>query len=166
MRWGSLHTTSWTKLLYWPMFRFKISWQGPSTRSKRARSSFTHLRVHLAFTVAARGLFRSRAISPEEKEERKEWFVQCSMLNEISIELHYTAYSVGINSRMLVVCGQRFNTAGVMLKATSAKLFDKWLGLVMLPRLARCWLPLLWSEGHVVQIISRMLQVRSCCWQY
>lgn len=163
MRWGSLHTTSWTKLLYWPMFRFKISWQGPSTRSKRARSSFTHLRVHLAFTVAARGLFRSRAISPEE---RKEWFVHCSMLNEISIELHYIAYSVGTNSRMLVVCGQRFNTTGVMLKATSAKSFDKWLGLVMLPRLARCWLPLLWYEGHVVQIISRMLQVRSCCWQY
>lgn len=58
------HTTSCTKLLYWEMFRFRISTHGPSTRSKRALSSFTHLRGPAALTVAARGRFRSRAISP------------------------------------------------------------------------------------------------------
>ena len=72
MNWETFYTTSWTKLLYWPMFRFKISWQGPSTRSNRARSSFTHFSVPLALTVAARGLFSSRAISPggQRREER------------------------------------------------------------------------------------------------
>lgn len=62
------HTTSCTKLLYWEMFRFRISTHGPSTRSKRALSNFTHLRWPTALTVAARGRFRSRAISPRRGE--------------------------------------------------------------------------------------------------
>lgn len=66
-----LHTTNWTKLLYWLMFLLRMSWQGPSTRSKRARSSLTHFRVDLAVTVAARGLFNSRAISPNWKEKER-----------------------------------------------------------------------------------------------
>ena len=47
------------------MFLLRISEQGPSTRSKRGRSSFTHLRGPRATTVAARGRFRRSAISPE-----------------------------------------------------------------------------------------------------
>ena len=72
---GSAHTKSCTKLLYFSMFRLRISWQGPSTRSNLARSSLTHLRVPSALTVAARGLFNSRAISPEKKilEKRGEF---------------------------------------------------------------------------------------------
>lgn len=46
------------------MFLLRISEQGPSTRSKRGRSSFTHLRGPRATTVAARGRFRRSAISP------------------------------------------------------------------------------------------------------
>ena len=46
------------------MFLLRISEQGPSTRSKRGRSSFTHLRGPRATTVAARGRFSSSAISP------------------------------------------------------------------------------------------------------
>ena len=46
------------------MLRFKMSWHGPKTRSKRARSNFTHFILPLARTVAARGRLRRRAISP------------------------------------------------------------------------------------------------------
>lgn len=52
------------KLLYRWMFLLRISEQGPSTRSKRGRSSFTHLSGPRATTVAARGRFSSSAISP------------------------------------------------------------------------------------------------------
>ncbi|TNN74616.1 hypothetical protein EYF80_015163 [Liparis tanakae] len=41
-----------------------MSEQGPRTRSKRGRSSFTHFRGPRATTVAARGRFISSAISP------------------------------------------------------------------------------------------------------
>lgn len=58
------HTVREMKLLYLWMFLFRISEHGPSTRSKRGRSSFTHLRGPRATTVAARGRFSSRAISP------------------------------------------------------------------------------------------------------
>lgn len=57
-------TVSEMKLLYLWMFLLRISEQGPSTRSKRGRSSFTHLRGPRATTVAARGRFSSSAISP------------------------------------------------------------------------------------------------------
>ena len=65
------YTTSWTKLLYWVMLRFRMSAQGPITRSKRSRSSLTHLREPRAMTVAARGRFRTRAISPDMKKGNK-----------------------------------------------------------------------------------------------
>lgn len=58
------HTVREIKLLYLWMFLLRISEQGPSTRSKRGRSSFTHFRGPRATTVAARGRFNSRAISP------------------------------------------------------------------------------------------------------
>lgn len=58
------HTDSDTKLLYCWMFLFRMSEQGPRTRSKRGRSSFTHFSGPRATTVAARGLFISSAISP------------------------------------------------------------------------------------------------------
>lgn len=51
------------------MFLFRISEQGPSTRSKRGRSSLTHLRGPRATTVAARGRFSSSAISPGGETE-------------------------------------------------------------------------------------------------
>ena len=62
---GDAQTDNETKLLYWAIFLFKMSEQGPSTRSKRPLSSLTHFRTPLATTVAARGRSRSRAISPE-----------------------------------------------------------------------------------------------------
>ena len=49
------------------MLRFRMSEQGPSTRSKRERSSLTHLRGPRDTTVAARGLSSSNAISPAGK---------------------------------------------------------------------------------------------------
>lgn len=60
-----LQTDSETKLLYCWMLRLRMSEQGPRTRSKRGRSSFTHFRGPRATTVAARGRFISRAISPK-----------------------------------------------------------------------------------------------------
>ena len=60
------HTTKETKLLYWLIFRFKISTHGPITRSKRARSSLTQRSEPRALTVAALGLFSNKAISPTE----------------------------------------------------------------------------------------------------
>lgn len=59
-----LQTDSETKLLYCWMLRLRISEHGPRTRSKRGRSSLTHFRGPRATTVAARGRFISRAISP------------------------------------------------------------------------------------------------------
>lgn len=46
------------------MFLLRISETGPNTRSKRGRSSLTHLRGPRATTVAARGRLSSSAISP------------------------------------------------------------------------------------------------------
>ena len=54
-----------TKLWYCAMLRLRMSEQGPRTRSKRCRSSLTHLSWLRAITVAARGRSRMRAISPE-----------------------------------------------------------------------------------------------------
>lgn len=66
--WGpegpTYHTVREMKLLYLWMFLLRISEQGPSTRSKRGLSSFTHLSGPRATTVAALGRFNSRAISP------------------------------------------------------------------------------------------------------
>lgn len=59
------HTVREMKLLYLWMFLFRISEHGPSTRSKRGLSSFTHFRGPRATTVAALGRFSSRAISPK-----------------------------------------------------------------------------------------------------
>lgn len=64
-RCGPAQTERETKLLYCSMFLFKMSEQGPRTRSNRGRSSLTHLRGPHEITVAARGRFISRAISPE-----------------------------------------------------------------------------------------------------
>lgn len=64
-RCGHAQTERETKLLYCSMFLFKMSEQGPRTRSNRGRSSLTHLRGPHAITVAARGRFISRAISPK-----------------------------------------------------------------------------------------------------
>lgn len=58
------HTVREMKLLYLWMFLLRISEHGPSTRSKRGRSSFTHLSGPRATTVAALGRFSSSAISP------------------------------------------------------------------------------------------------------
>lgn len=58
------------KLLYRWMFRLRISEQGPRTRSKRGRSSLTHFSGPRATTVAARGLFSSRAISPGSRKKK------------------------------------------------------------------------------------------------
>lgn len=58
------HTVREMKLLYLWMFLLRISEHGPSTRSKRGLSSFTHLSGPRATTVAALGRFNSRAISP------------------------------------------------------------------------------------------------------
>lgn len=66
--WGpegpTCHTVREMKLLYLWMFLLRISEHGPSTRSKRGLSSFTHLSGPRATTVAALGRFSSRAISP------------------------------------------------------------------------------------------------------
>lgn len=51
------------------MLRLRMSEQGPSTRSKRGRSSLTHFRGPRATTVAARGRFISNAISPRIHKE-------------------------------------------------------------------------------------------------
>lgn len=59
------HTVREMKLLYLWMFLLRISEHGPSTRSKRGLSSFTHFRGPRATTVAALGRFNSRAISPK-----------------------------------------------------------------------------------------------------
>lgn len=73
--WGPLgpagHTVREMKLLYLWMFLLRISEQGPSTRSKRGRSSFTHLSGPRATTVAALGRFSSRAISPAGRRGRE-----------------------------------------------------------------------------------------------
>lgn len=63
--WGYSHTVRDMKLLYLWMFLLRISEHGPSTRSKRGLSSFTHLRGPRATTVAALGRFNNRAISPK-----------------------------------------------------------------------------------------------------
>lgn len=67
--WGpegpTCHTVREMKLLYLWMFLLRISEHGPSTRSKRGLSSFTHLSGPRATTVAALGRFSSRAISPK-----------------------------------------------------------------------------------------------------
>lgn len=67
--WGpegpTCHTVREMKLLYLWMFLLRISEHGPSTRSKRGLSSFTHLSGPRATTVAALGRFNSRAISPK-----------------------------------------------------------------------------------------------------
>lgn len=62
---GRFQTDSDTKLLYCWMFRLRISEHGPRTRSNRGRSSFTHFNRPRATTVAARGRFINRAISPK-----------------------------------------------------------------------------------------------------
>lgn len=69
--WGEMlpQTDSDTKLLYCWMLRLRMSEQGPRTRSKRGRSSLTHFRGPRATTVAARGRFISRAISPGGKKK-------------------------------------------------------------------------------------------------
>lgn len=73
--WGpegpSRHTVRVMKLLYRWIFLLRISEHGPSTRSKRGLSSFTHLSGPRATTVAALGRFNSRAISPGEEGEGK-----------------------------------------------------------------------------------------------
>lgn len=69
---GRFQTDRDTKLLYCWMFLLRISEQGPSTRSNRGRSSFTHFKRPRATTVAARGRFISRAISPRARGEGKE----------------------------------------------------------------------------------------------
>ncbi len=61
-------TESDTKLLYCWMLRLRMSEHGPKTRSKRGRSSLTHLSGPRATTVAARSRFISRAISPGERD--------------------------------------------------------------------------------------------------
>lgn len=61
------HTVREMKLLYLWMFLLRISEHGPSTRSKRILSSFTHLSGPRATTVAALGRFSSKAISPVEE---------------------------------------------------------------------------------------------------
>lgn len=66
----SPQTDSDTKLLYCWMLRLSMSEQGPRTRSKRGRSSLTHFRGPRATTVAARGRFISRAISPGGRRHR------------------------------------------------------------------------------------------------
>lgn len=65
---GIVQTVSEMKLLYRWMFLLRISEQGPSTRSKRGRSSFTHFRGPRATTVAARGRLSSSAISPAHRD--------------------------------------------------------------------------------------------------
>ena len=67
---GRFQTDSDTKLLYCWMFRLRMSEHGPRTRSNLGRSSLTHFRGPRATTVAARGRFISRAISPEEGRKR------------------------------------------------------------------------------------------------
>lgn len=52
------------------MFLFKISEQGPNTRSNLARSSLTHFRGPLATTVAALGRSSSKAISPVKNNNK------------------------------------------------------------------------------------------------
>ena len=66
------HTVREMKLLYLWMFLLRISEQGPSTRSKRGLSSFTHLRGPRATTVAALGRFNNKAISPGWRRWRTE----------------------------------------------------------------------------------------------
>ena len=65
------HTTNDTKLLYCCIFRLRMSMHGPNTLSNRCLSSLTHLRVPFARTVAARGRFRTRAISPVSKNNKQ-----------------------------------------------------------------------------------------------
>lgn len=67
------HTVREMKLLYLWMFLLRISEHGPSTRSKRGLSSFTHLSGPRATTVAALGRFNSRAISPGGEGEAASW---------------------------------------------------------------------------------------------
>lgn len=73
--WGpegpSCHTVREMKLLYLWMFLLRISEHGPSTRSKRGLSSFTHLSGPRATTVAALGRFNSRAISPGGRKRKR-----------------------------------------------------------------------------------------------
>lgn len=73
---GRLQTDSDTKLLYCWMFRLRISEHGPRTRSNRGRSSFTHFNRPRATTVAARGRFINRAISPRAMGEREQCYKQ------------------------------------------------------------------------------------------
>ncbi|RMZ99826.1 hypothetical protein BpHYR1_007078 [Brachionus plicatilis] len=61
-RLNSLNTI--TKITKNPQL-IKISDTGPSTLSNRCLSSLTHFKGPLAITVAARGLSKSRAISPK-----------------------------------------------------------------------------------------------------
>ena len=61
---GTPQTDRDTKLLYCWMLRLRMSEHGPRTRSNRGRSSLTHFSGPRATTVAARGRFISRAISP------------------------------------------------------------------------------------------------------
>lgn len=69
---GRFQTDSDTKLLYCWMFRLRISEHGPRTRSNRGRSSFTHFNRPRATTVAARGRFINRAISPRATGKYKQ----------------------------------------------------------------------------------------------
>jgi len=63
--------------LYWSMLRLRMSEQGPSTRSKRARSILTHFSgpsSGATFTVAARGLSSNSAISPTHTDTHSGMF--------------------------------------------------------------------------------------------
>lgn len=66
---GNDQTDNDTKLLYCEIFRRRMSQHGPSTRSNLSRSILTHLSTPLATTVAARGRFSRRAISPENQNK-------------------------------------------------------------------------------------------------
>ena len=68
-----IHTDSDTKLLYCEIFLFKMSEQGPKTRSNLARSSLTHFSGPRDTTVAALGRSSSKAISPAEKPSKSKY---------------------------------------------------------------------------------------------
>lgn len=101
---GRSQTDSDTKLLYCWMFRLRISEHGPRTRSNRGRSNLTHFKGPRATTVAARGRFISRAISPGKETVRTITYGSYFLKESTSEQVNKTATFLLTQERPHNIC--------------------------------------------------------------
>ena len=104
-----------TKLLYWAILRLRISEHGPSTRSKRCLSSLTHFKGPFATTVAARGLSKSRAISPAHSKQIIKFF----LVTTDNRTHHNISFTNSTNNIMNLNTSFNNNTKSIMNHNTS-----------------------------------------------